>query len=164
MAKGRPLKIAWSESEEELYQLYLTEAIGVRKQKSQFFWLVKSGRTIREASCIVGIQERVGQRYIGWYKKEGLKAALNRCHGGDRGKNQSRLSQEEEEKLKQAANEGKLKTVWQGITWVQEKFNVSYTYEGMRSVFKRLKLKKKVPRKQHIKSDPEVQKEWKKGA
>jgi transposase len=146
-----------------LYQRYLDEKEVARKQKAQFFWLVRSGKTIRESSQIAGLQERVGQRYMSWYRSEGIDAAINRKHGGDNGNRAAWLNAEQMEQLKGHANAGNLKTVWEGIEWAKQKFDKKYSYEGMRSVYKRLKLNKKVPRKQHIKSDPVAQEAWKKG-
>ena len=161
---GRPLRIEWKESEEELYQRYSREKDVEKKQKYQLLWLLRGGRTIRESSHLTGIQERVGQRYVRWYKEGGIEEVLRRRHGGDRGKQKRYLSAEQEAKLKEKADKGELKTIWEGIEWVKKEFKITYKYGGMRGVFKRLGLKKKVPRKQHIKSDPEVQGEWKKGA
>ena len=45
----------------------------------------------------------------------------------------------------------------------REEAGVEYTYWGMRHVFERLDLKKKVPREQFPDADPEKQEEWKKG-
>lgn len=163
MAKGRPLVIDWQESEEQLYQLYTKEKNVVRRQKLQLLWLVRSGNSLREGCRLAGVKERCGQRYVRQYRDGGLENVLARQHGGDRGKQAKYLSAEQETQLKQAADAGELKTVWAGIEWVKQHCGIQYSYEGMRSVYKRIKLNKKVPRKQHVRSDPDAQESWKKG-
>ena len=163
MKPGRPIKVEWQESEQELYERYQAETEMHRRQKAQFLWLVRSGKTIRESCHIAALQERTGQRYMKWYREGGWEQVLSRRHGGDKGKQHRMLDDEQQAQLKAAADAGKLKTVWEGIEWVKQQFDVSYSYEGMRSVFKRLRLKKKVPRKRHLKSDEQAQAAWKKG-
>lgn len=163
MTKGRPITVEWQDSEQELYERYQAETDIHRRQKAQFLWLVKSGKTIRESCRIAALQERAGQRYMQWYRAGGLEYVLSRQHGGNNGHQHSLLDNEQQKQLKAAADAGELKTIWEGIAWVKQKFNVQYSYEGMRSVFKRLRLRKKVPRKQHIKSDKQAQTAWKKG-
>jgi len=49
------------------------------------------------------------------------------------------------------------------VKWTEENFKVKYTYWGMRSLFVRLGIKKKVPRPKAVKASPKAQEEWKKG-
>ncbi len=163
MARGRPITVDWHESEQELYEKYQSEVDFSRRQRAQFLWLVRSGKSIRESCRIAAVKERSGQRYVHWYRTGGLENVLSRQHGGNNGNSASFLDAEQQNQLKEAANAGELKTVWEGIEWVKRRFRVQYTYQGMRSVYKRLNLKKKVPRKQHIKSDSAAQVAWKKG-
>ena len=163
MPKGRPIKVEWQETDHELYDLLAAEIDVKKRQKLQFLWLLRIGNSLRESSRTAAINERTGQRYLKWYREGGVENVLRRQHGGKRKQQASFLTQEQQEALKAEADAGKLKTVWEGIEWVKKKFEVEYSYEGMRGVFKRLKLKKKVPRKQHIKSDPQAQDAWKKG-
>ena len=153
----------WQETENELYALFAAEIDVNKRQKLQFLWLVRTGNSLRKSSQTAAINERTGQRYIKWYREGGVENVLKRQHGGDRGQSASFLTKEQQAVLKAEADAGKLKTVWEGIAWVKKEYEVEYSYEGMRGVFKRLRLKKKVPRKQHIKSDPQAQDAWKKG-
>ena len=163
MPKGRRIKIEWQETDEELYELFVAEVDVKKRQKLQLLWLVRIGNSLRESCRVVAINERTGQRYLKWYREGGVEYVLKRRHGGDRGRQASFLTKEQQEALKTEADAGKLKTIWEGIEWVRKKYEVEYSYEGMRGVFKRLRLKKKVPRKQHIKSDAQAQDAWKKG-
>jgi transposase len=163
MSKGRPIKVEWQETENELYALFAAAIDVNKRQKLQFLWLVRTGNSLRKSSQTAAINERTGQRYLKWYREGGVENVLKRQHGGDRGQQASFLTKEQQAALKAEADAGKLKTVWEGIEWVKKEYEVEYSYEGMRGVFKRLRLKKKVPRKQHIKSDPQAQDAWKKG-
>ena len=49
------------------------------------------------------------------------------------------------------------------VEWVAKEFKVKYSYWGMRSLFVRLGIKKKVPRPKAEKACAEAQKGWKKG-
>ena len=112
---------------------------------------------------MAAINERTGQRYLKWYREGGVANVLQRQHGGKRETETGFLTQEQEEALEAEANAGKIRTIWEGIEWVRDKYKVEYSYGGMRGVFRRMGLKKKVPRKQHIKSDVQAQDAWKKG-
>jgi len=163
MKKGRPITIGWYETENDLYELFATEIDVKKRQKLQLLWLVRAGNSIRKSCRTAAISERTGQRYLQWYRAGGVESVLDRQHGGSRGGHSSFLTQEQQAELKAEADAGKVKTVWEGIEWVRKKHEVKYSYEGMRGVFKRLRLRKKVPRKQHIKSDAQAQAAWKKG-
>lgn len=163
MPKGRPIKIKWQETDEELYELFATEANVKKRQKLQLLWLVRIGNSLRESCQVTAINERTGQRYLKWYREGGVEHVLKRQNGGDRRQQASFLTKEQQEALKAEADKGKIKTVWEGIEWVKKEHDVQYSYEGMRGLFKRLRLRKKVPRKQHIKSDDQAQAAWKKG-
>ena len=163
MALGRPIVIDWHEGEEQLYKLYVAEKNVARRQKLQLLWLVRSGQSIRKSCQVAGVKERSGQRYVQQYKAGGLENVLGRQHGGDHGNQARYISREQELQLKAVADAGEIKTVWSGIDWVKQHCGVHYSYEGMRTVFKRIKLNKKVPRRQHVKSDPQAQEAWKKG-
>lgn len=59
---------------------------------------------------------------------------------------------------------GDLRTVWEVVQWVEDRWGLRYSYEGMRSVMKRHHLGLKVPRPQSEKAIPAQQEAWKKGA
>jgi transposase len=163
MPKGRRIKVEWQETEDDLYKLFGAESDVKKRQKLQLLWLVRRGNSLRESCQMVAINERTGQRYLKWYREGGVENVLKRQQGGGRGQQASYLTEEQQAALKIEADAGKFKTVWEGIEWVKKQYQIQYSYEGMRGVFKRLRLKKKVPRKQHVKSDTQAQDAWKKG-
>jgi transposase len=115
-----------------------------------------------EVAETIGVCYESVRRWVDWYRSGGLEGVLSRRHGGSGGK-ESRLSEEDREKLLRKAKRGELRTISDGVRWAREEAGVEYTYWGMRHVFERLDLKKKVPREQSPDADPEKQEAWKKG-
>jgi hypothetical protein len=72
------------------------------------------------------------------------------------------LTPQEEARLKELASQGEVRTIWDGVVWAKEACGVVYTYWGMRWVFARLNLKKKVPRPIAPQASLAAQEEWKK--
>ena len=64
--------------------------------------------------------------------------------------------------MKVKAEAGELRTIRDGVEWAKS-HGVEYTYWGMRWVFGRLGLRKKVPRPRSPKASAEKQEAWKKG-
>lgn len=75
----------------------------------------------------------------------------------------AKLTAEQAAALKAQADAGVFRTRWEAIQWVSEQYGIAYTYGGMREVFARLRLKKKVPRPCNPKASPSAQMAWKKG-
>jgi transposase len=72
------------------------------------------------------------------------------------------LSLEQMGELKAAASAGEVYSIQDGVKWAQGKHGVTYTYWGMRRVFARLELRKKVPRPRNPQASVEQQEAWKK--
>ena len=75
-----------------------------------------------------------------------------------------RLTPQQEEELKARSCRGVFRTIWDAVEWVKQTFGVTYSYWGMRWVFERLELKKKVSRPVAPQACAEEQEAWKKGA
>lgn len=160
--RGRNLHIDWQEDEKRLYELYKREKDHQDRTRLQAFWLLRQGRTMKEVAQVVGVHYRTVQRWVSWYKEGGLQGVLKHRHGGSRGR-RSKLTFQQEEALKEEACQGRFKTIWDGVKWVKETFGVEYTYWGMRWVFNRLGLRKKVPRRVATQASKSEQEAWKKG-
>lgn len=159
---ARKLQIDWQESEEELYQLYKQEKDHQNRTRLQALWLLRPGRTMKQVASLVGVHYRTLQEWVAWYREGGVAEVLEHRHGGHGGP-QGRLSEEEEAELKAKAKAGELRTIHDGVEWARSQ-GVEYTYWGMRWVFYRLGLKKKVPRQKAPQASAEEQAAWKKGA
>ena len=73
------------------------------------------------------------------------------------------MKAEQETELKTKAEAGEIRTIHDGVDWAKKTHQVEYSYWGMRWVFYRLGLKKKVPRPKSPEASAERQEAWKKG-
>lgn len=156
------LQVAWHEVEATLKKRYLDEKDAQNRTRLQALWQLRRGRTIGEVAELVGKHPRTIQDWVAWYRQGGLAGVLQHRHGGHGGK-QPRLTAEQESALKAEASAGRVRCIQDGVQWVQEQYGVTYTYWGMRTVFARLDLRKKVPRPRNPQASAEQQEAWKKG-
>jgi transposase len=112
---------------------------------------------------IVGVDCRVIQRWLSWYRQGGLEEVLRRVSGHGVPGVRPYLNRLQQKALVARVALGDFRTVWDVMQWVKARWGVSYSYEGMRSLMKRHKLGLKVPRPQSEKASPEKQEAWKKG-
>ncbi len=156
------LQVEWREDAATLKRMYRQEKDHQRRTRLLALWHLRQGRTIGEAAEAVGVHSRTVQKWVAWYRRGGLGEVLRRRHGGRRPR-PVRLTEEQLAALKALAEAGEIRTIWDGVRWAKEKWGVAYTYWGMRWVFVRLGLRKKVPRPQHPQASEAVQEAWKKG-
>ncbi len=161
--RGRRLQIDWQEDEQTLYNLYKREKDSQRRTRLHALWLLRKGHSLRETAQIVGIHYRTLQDWVAWYRQGGWEEVLRHRRGGHGGRT-SGLTPQEEAELKERACQGEIRSIWDGVFWAKQACGVSYTYWGMRGVFARLGLKKKVPHPITPQASLEIQKAWKKGA
>lgn len=160
--RGRPLVIEWQDSKRKLARLYREEPDRQHRSQLQALMLLRQGRQLAEVAVIVGVSYRTVQRWVDWYRQGGV-AEVRRHRLGGHGCAPRRLSPAQEAALSAQAAAGQIRTVWEGVHWAEGK-GVSYSYWGMRGVFARLRLHKKVPRPCNPKASPSQQRRWKKGA
>jgi transposase len=158
---ARPLQIDWREDEQTLYRLYKQEKDHQNRTRLQALWLLRPGRSMKEVAELVGVHYRTVQEWVAWYRTGGVSEVLQHRHGGHGGQ-ERRLSEEQEAELKAKAEAGEIRTIQDGVEWAKT-HDVEYTYWGMRGVFARLGLKKKVPRPKSPQTSDEEQQAWKKG-
>lgn len=129
----------------------------------QALWLLRQGRRMKEIATIVEVHHRTLQEWVACYQQGGVAEVLSLRHGGHGG--QSRwLTPEQEAELEAWASQGECRTIWDAVHWVEQQFDVKYSYWGMRWVFERLELKKKkMPRRIAPQASVEDQEAWKKG-
>jgi transposase len=159
---ARKLVIAWQDDVESLFQLYRTESDPELRTRWHALWLIRQGATPTAAAQRVGVQLRTVRTWLRWYREGGIATIRQHRQGGRQGQ-PSRLTAEQCVQLKAHTASGAVKTIEQARVWVKAQFGVSYTYWGMRSLFERLRIGKKVPRPQADKADTAQQEAWKKG-
>ncbi len=160
---GQRLQVEWQEKAEELKALYLNEKQPQRRTRLQTLWHLRSGKRVRVVAEIVGVDCRVIQRWLNWYRCGGLEEVLRRVSGHGATGVAALLTAKQQKALVARVALGDFRTVWDVLQWVKARWGVTYSYEGMRSLMKRHKLGMKVPRPQAEKASPEKQAAWKKG-
>ena len=164
MKRGRPFEVEWQESAEELYQAYRQEQNIHRRMRLQALWLLRQGQTMAEVGAVVGASYRTMQRWVAWYREGGLAPVLLRTPGYAAPGGKGYLTAEQEASVKAQADTGAFRTAQEAAEWIRQEWGVGYRYSGIYGLFRRLKLKKKVPRPQSEHTSPEAQAAWKKGA
>jgi transposase len=159
---ARPLRIDWQEDEQMLYELYKQEKDHQNRTRLQALWLLRPGRSMKEVAGLVGVHYRTVQEWVAWYRSGGVDEVLRHRHGGHGGQERW-LNEEQEAELKAKAEAGEIRTIQDGVEWAKKTYRVDYTYWGMRWVFYRLDLKRKVPRPRSPHASAEQQEAWKKG-
>ncbi len=160
---ARRLIIEWQDDADTLFRLYRTEADPELRIRWHALWLVRQGHSPQDAAQLVGVHVRTVRTWLSWYRAGGTTTMRQHRHGGRQGQ-PSFLSAAQCAQLQAHAATGAIKTIRQALVWVKTQFGVTYTYWGMRSLFDRLQLRKKVPRPQADNASPEAQEAWKKGA
>ncbi len=163
MRRGRPLAITWEATADELYQRYRQEQNRHRRDRLQVLWLVRVGKTLTEASQVVGIPYSTVKRWMEWYRRDGLDQMLHRTPGYAASGAGSYLTVEQQAHLRQEADRGAFRTAGEVQRWIKQQWGIAYTPKGIYSLFRRMKITWKVARPQAAQADPEAQAGWKKG-
>jgi transposase len=161
--RGRKLTVEWAAADDaaSLYERYRRERRPDVRPRLHGLWLVRTGHTTREASEVLGVDERTVQRWLAWYRAGGL-APLEGRHAGSQGA-PSYLTAVQQVEVAEEVATGRFRTAAEIRAWVQERWGVSYTEGGMYALLKRLRCAPKVPRPVHEKTDHLAQARWKKG-
>ncbi len=159
---ARPFQIEWQEDEHTLYELYKQEKDHQDRTRLPALWWLRQGRPLRQVAEIVGVHYRTLQAWVAWYRQGGVADVLRHRHGGHGGQAR-RLTSTQEAELQAKAAAGDIRTLQEGVAWVQQTYGVDYSYWGMRWVFDRLALRPKVPRPQSPQASASQQEAWKKG-
>jgi transposase len=161
--RGRPLAVEWAAEDDaaSLQARYRRERRAAVRPRLHGLWLVRAGRSAREAAEVLGVHERSVTRWLGWYRAGGL-AAVEARHAGGQGA-PPLLSAEQREQLAAEVATGRFRTAAEIRAWVLERWGVAYTEGGMYALLGRLRCAPKVPRPVHEKADTAAQARWKKG-
>ncbi len=126
-----------------MYLRYRRERGVAARRRLQALWLVHTGEGVAEAAKQAGVGQRTVERWLGWYRQEGLDRVLERVPGcGGKG-SQPKLGREQ---LEQLAGSGTFRTYWEAADWVRSRYGVTYSYNGIWGLLSRLRIHPKVPR------------------
>jgi len=159
---GRSLQVEWQETAEELEQRYRGEKHYQRRERLLTLWHLRRGKQIKEVSAMTGRGERRIREWVSWYRSGGLSEVLSRVTGHGTVGVSAQLTSLQQKALVARVSLGDFRTVWDVVAWVEARWGVTYSYEGMRSAMKRQGCVLKVPRPQSEKAHPQLQEEWQK--
>jgi len=160
---ARPLRIDWQEGDSAaaLQQAYRAEADRHVRTRLHALWLVRRGRSVREAAMVVGVHEVSVQQWLAWYRRGGLVEVRAHRVGGHG--QPPRLTPEQEQAVRAEAARGTLHTAAEVRHWIAEQFGLSYGRFGIYSLLRRLHIHPKAPRPISTKTSPEAQAAWRRG-
>lgn len=160
---SKPVVVEWAETAEELYGLYRQERDVAVRKRLHALWLVRRGDGVAAAAQQAGIGLRTLERWLGWYRLNGLQSVLGRVpgHGGKGAP--GKLTTEQRAQLAERAGRGEFHTYGEASEWVRSQYGVGYSYNGIWSLLSRLEIRPKVPRPTAEKADAAVQEAFKKG-
>jgi transposase len=160
--RGRPLDVDWREEADALYARYRRETKPDLRPRWHALWLLRTGRTVREAARVLGVHERSVQQWVAWYRAGGVDAVAAHRKAGKG--TRARLTAEQQAALVAEAATGRFRTAAEAVAWVRERFDAVYTVSGMHQLLRRLRCRPKVPRPLAEKADPAAQAAWQGGA
>ena len=161
---GRRLQVDWQETAEELEQLYRAEKHYQRRERLLTLWHLRRGKQIKEVSEMTGRGARRIRDWVSWYRTGGLPEVLRRVTGHGTVGVSAQLTPLQQKAVVARVALGDFRTVWDGVTWVEGRWGIRYSYEGMRSLMKRHDCVLKVPRPQSEKANGHQQENWQKKA
>lgn len=154
---GRRLQIEWQETAEELKHRYRQEKHPQRRERLMSFWHMCEGKQVKDVSQMIGTDVRVIQKWLAWYRAGGLDEVLRRVSGHGTVGAPASLNALQQQALAVRVKLGDFRTVWDVMRWVEARWGIRYSYEGMRSVMKRNQCVLKVPRPQSEKANAQQQ-------
>jgi transposase len=109
----------------------------------------------------MGVDYRTVQRWVGWYRSDGMTAVRSHRLGGPG--QPPRLTPEQQEQVAQEVATGRFPNGTAIRTWIEATYGVRYTEGGTYSLLARLQCAPKIPRPLHAKANLIEQEAWKKG-
>jgi transposase len=143
---------------------YQKEKHVARRTRLQALWLLRRGQRIADVAEVVGVHGRTVQDWIAWYRQGGLSEVLRRVRGYHVQGKAPYLNAVQQKALVARVALGDFRTVWDVRSWVEARWGVGYSYDGMYDLMRRHKLRLKVPRPYAEKRSLEAQSAWKRGA
>ena len=107
---SKPVAVEWAEAVEDLHKRFVAERDVERRKRLQALWLLRRGESVAEAALSAGVGKRTLERWLGWYRQDGLENVLGRVRGHGAKGAPGKLSAEQIERLVERAGSGELRT------------------------------------------------------
>lgn len=157
---GRPLDVDWKHDEAALRSLYKAELDPRLRSRWQALWRLRAGETAERTAELVGAHVRTVLEWVHWYRVGGEGEVRRHRVGGGRGR-AALLTAEQQAALRTEVASGRFKTGAQIGAWVEARWGVRYSLNGLYGLLARLEAGPKVPRPRSTGADEAASKEWK---
>jgi transposase len=155
--------VDWKHTADELYARYKHEPNTHIARRFQALALLRRGKTLKETAAIVGVCLRAVQKWLAWYRTDGVDALAHRRRGGNRRPVRPLLTPNQQAQLVHHAATQGFRTLREAVVWSQRELGVVLSESQMRRLFRRLGFRRKAPRPMAVGADAAVQAQWKKG-
>jgi transposase len=150
------------DTESELGYRFSHETVPELCRRWHALWLLRQGYTRSAVVQALGIHSRTLCDWIAWYQTGGCTEVARHRVGAGNGW-VCRLTEEQLAELAAWAADGTFFTYEDARQWVADTWQVSYSYDGMRSLLDRIGIHPRVPRPLAVQADLVAQEAWKKG-
>jgi transposase len=163
MADRRRADIPWrtEDTAEALHDRYRRERNPLVKVRLHALWLLRQDRTLQEVVTLVGVAYRSLQRWLEWYRQDGLATVCQ--HTGRSPGRERWLAPEQEVALCAHLAEGSTFAAADVQAYLATTYGVTYTLGSIYTVLARLHCRPKMPRPHNPQSTDADQDAWKKG-
>lgn len=163
MPDRRRADILWrtEDTAEALHDRYRRESNPLVKTRLHALWLLRQDRTLQEVVTLVGVAYRSLQRWLDWYRQDGLATVCQ--HSGRSPGRERWLAPEQETALCAHLAEGSTFTAADARAYLTATYGVTYTPGSIYTVLARLHCRPKMPRPHNPQSTDAQQSAWKKG-
>jgi transposase len=163
MADRRRADIPWrtEDTAQALHDRYRRERNPLVKVRLHALWLLRQDRTLQEVVTLVGVAYRSLQRWLEWYRQDGLATVCQ--HTGRSPGRERWLAPEQEAALCAHLAEGSTFAAADVQAYLATTYGVTYTLGSIYTVLARLHCRPKMPRPHNPQSTDADQDAWKKG-
>jgi len=155
---ARLLKAGDESSSEEVGKAYEASYERHDRERLLAIRLVHQGNhTLEQIGSILKRGRTTIARWLKVYREGGIKKLLHRGHGG----RDASLKQTDQEALVEGLRSGQWKRAKDIQLWLQEEREIDLNLSGVYYWLTKLKASWKVPRKSHVKKDPDASEEFK---
>src|SRR5437762_4493202 len=162
--RGRPLRIDWhpEDTPVALHAAYRAATDPLIKPRLHALWLLRTGQRMSQAAPVVGFVYRTVQKWLGQYRRRGRAGVLQAVRPPP--PPPERLTPAQWDAVRAQLRAGTTRTIAQLQRWMRREFAVTWSYNGLRKALRRHRIRLKVPRPRHEKTDRAAQDAWKRGA